>query len=180
MAAPQIDAGNCTLVVTLCLWLWTRIKLPDGCNYQESSLRHQNTIAAWAFGALLLLQFVGFLPENPALQLSIAAASGIIFFLFSCVAYHGDGGFWSKRRNQGLGLIVVLFISLSSALLISMPNFIPVLSALAISHLCRKRYIQIVVSSVKDLEAIHAKLLKQEANFHNTRNFDNFPIQKTS
>lgn len=180
MTAPQIDAGNCTLVVTLCLWLWTRIKLPDGCNYQESSLRHQNSIAAWAFGALLTLQLFGFLPENRTLQLTIASATGLVFFLFACLAYHNDGGFWSKRRNQGLGLAVVLAVSLTAGLFISVTNFIPVLAALAISHLCRKRYIQIVVSSVKDLEAIHAKLLKQDAGYHNARNFDNFPIQKTS
>lgn len=180
MAAPQIDAGNCTLVVTLCLWLWTRIKLPDGCNYQETSLRRQNTIAAWAFGALLVLQLIGFLPGNQATELAIATASGIVLFIFACIAYHSDGGFWSKRRNQGIGLVVILAVSSTASLFIAMPNFTPVLSALAISHLCRKRYIQIVVSSVKDLEAIHAKLLKQEASFHNTRNFDNFPIQKTS
>lgn len=180
MAAPQIDAGNCTLVVTLCLWLWTRVKLPDGCNYQESSLRHQNAIATWAFGALCVLQLLGFTTGGRIFELSVAAGSGLVFFVFACFAYSSDGGFWSKRRNQGLGFLVILIASFVSALFISLTSFIPVLAALAISHLCRKRYIQIVVSSVKDLEAIHAKLLKQEANFHNTRNFDNYPIQKSS
>ena len=180
MAVPQIDAGNCTVVVTLCLWLWTRLKLPDGCNYQESSLRRQNTIASWSFAALIAIQLLGFLPKGQWLETFIAGASGFIFFGFAAMAYGADGGFWSKRRNQGLGLIVVMSASFVAELLIAMPNFIPVLSALAISHLCRKRYIQIVVSSVKDLEAIHAKLLKQDASFQNTRNFDNYPIQKTS
>ena len=180
MAAPQIDAANCTLVVTLCLWLWTRIKLPDGCNYQESSLRHQNSVAAWAFGALIGLQVLGFMSGGQILELAIAGCSGLVLFTFACFAYQSDGGFWSKRRNQGVGFFVILMASFLSSLFISVTSFIPVLAALAISHLCRKRYIQIVVSSVKDLEAIHAKLLKQEASFHNTRNFDNFPIQKTS
>ena len=180
MAVPQIDAGNCTIVVTLCLWLWTRLKLPDGCHYQESSLRRQNMMASWAFGALIAIQILGFLPDTNGLETFIACSSALILFSFAAIAYGNDGGFWSKRRNQGVGLVAILAVSFVAEILISMPNFIPVLSALAISHLCRKRYIQIVVSSVKDLEAIHAKLLKQEASFQNTRNFDNFPIQKTS
>ena len=110
----------------------------------------------------------------------VAVASACIFFGFAAVAYGKDGGFWSKRRNLGVGLIVTLAAFIGSELVIALPAFIPVLSALAISHLCRRRYNQIVVLSIKDLEAIHAKLLKQEAIFQNTRNFDNFPIQKTS
>jgi hypothetical protein len=180
MAVPQIDAGNCTIVVTLCLWLWTRLKLPDGCHYQESGVTRQNIIASWAFATLIGLQILGFLPHSSWLETVIAGSSGMVLFLFALLAYGSEGGFWSKRRNQGVGLIVILFASFAAELVIAMPNFIPVLSALAISHLCRKRYIQIVVSSVKDLEAIHAKLLKQDATFQNTRNFDNFPIQKTS
>jgi len=180
MAVPQIDAGNCTIVVTLCLWLWTRLKLPDGCHYQESSLRRQNAIASWAFALLIAIQVLGFFADNRWLETFIAGASALIFFSFAVVAYRNDGGFWSKRRNQGVGLLVVLTAGFVAEVMIAMPNFIPVLSALAISHLCRKRYIQIVVASVKDLEAIHAKLLKQEANFLNTRNFDNFRIKKTS
>ncbi len=180
MAIPQIDAGNCTIVVTLCLWLWTRLKLPDGCHYQESSLRRQNAIASWAFVALITIQVLGFFASNPWIETFIAGSSALILFGFAVTAYRNDGGFWSKRRNQGAGLAVILALAFFAETLIALPNFIPVLSALAISHLCRKRYIQIVVSSVKDLEAIHAKLLKQEASFQNTRNFDNFRIKKTS
>ncbi|MBC7661098.1 MAG: hypothetical protein H7249_15475 [Chitinophagaceae bacterium] len=156
------------------------MRLPDGCHYQESSLRRQNVIASWAFAALIGMQILGFLPDTRGLETFIATSSALILFAFATLAYGSDGGFWSKRRNKGVGLIVILAGSFVAEMLIAMPNFIPVLSALAISHLCRKRYLQIVVSSVKDLEAIHAKLLKQEANFQNTRNFDTFPIQKSS
>ncbi len=178
--ATQIDAGNCTLVVTLCLWLWTRIKLPDGCYYQESCLRRQNAIASWAFGSLLAIQFLGFLENTRLLTLSVSILSGLVFFVFACGAYGAEGGFWSKRRNQIASLVVITGLSLGATAIISLPILIPTFAAFAISHLCRKRYSQIVASSIRDLDAIHAKLLKQEAQFHNTRNFEHFPIQKTS
>ena len=56
MELPQIDAAACAVLVTLSLWVWTRLKLPEGCHYQEAALKRQNTCAYVAFSAFIVLE----------------------------------------------------------------------------------------------------------------------------
>lgn len=180
MAVPQFDTANCTIILTLCLWAWTRLSLPESCHSHESILRQQNTHVFWAFTALLLIEIVSSFVTQDSTHIIGNLASGFVFFVFALASHRKYNGFWAKKRNLLIGLVLILTLSAAAGLLVRVPNFVSILSAIAISHLCRRQFVRIVVESVKDVEALQAKLLKQEAAFDNIRNFDNIKIKKTS
>jgi hypothetical protein len=180
MALPQIDAATCAVIVTLSLWMWTRLKLPEGCHHQEAILRRQNVYAYWAFGMLVGLELLAeALPSN-LWRLGVGPASGFVFYFFAVASYQSETGFWSKRRNQILGLSIALMLSFGSGFILADTAFVPVFAALAISHLCHKKYVQTVFASIKDIETLQAKLLKQEAAYANLRHFDSLSVRQTS
>lgn len=180
MAVLQIDTANCTILLTLCLWAWTRLRMPENCHSHENVLRQQNSHVFWAFSALILIEVLTRFITQPSLLLLSNLTSGLVFFLFALAAPRKHHGFWSKKRNLAIAFVITLLISVLAGALIQVPNFVAVLSAIAIGHLCRNEFVRIVVASVQELEALQAKLLKQEAAFDNVRNFDNFQIKKTS
>ena len=172
MALPQIDAATCGIIVTLCLWMWTRLKLPEHCFYQEASLRRQNANVNWSFASLIGLEVLGRALQFNGLAYVIALLSGLVFYAFAIACYQREAGYWSKRRNQILGLVITLAVSFGVGLTITDASLSPLISALVLSHLCHKRYTQTIVSIVRDIETLHAKLLKQEASYTNSRHFD--------
>jgi hypothetical protein len=180
MALPQIDAATCAVIVTLSLWMWTRLKLPEGCHFQEASLRRQNIYAYWSFGTLIGLELLADALPTHLLSWIIGPLSGLVFYSFAVASYQSETGFWSKRRNQMLGLTVTLLLSGSAGFLLTESSFVPMFTALAISHFCHKKYVQTVFASMKDIETLQAKLLKQEAAYTNLRHFDSLPIRQTS
>jgi hypothetical protein len=180
MALPQIDAATCAVIVTLSLWMWTRLKLPEGCHHQEAILRRQNIYAYWAFGMLVGLEILADALPSKVWSLSVGPASGLVFYFFAVASYQTETGFWSKRRNQLLGLTIALIMSIGASFILAETAFVPVFAALAISHLCHKKYVQTVFASIKDIETLQAKLLKQEAAYANLRHFDSISIRQTS
>lgn len=180
MALPQIDAATCAVIVTLSLWMWTRLKLPDGCHHQEAILRRQNIYAYWAFGMLVGLEILAEALPSRLWRLAVGPASGFIFYFFAVASYKTETGFWSKRRNQLLGLSISMVLSLTTSFVLAETAFVPVFAALAISHLCHKKYVQTVFASIKDIETLQAKLLKQEAAYANLRHFDSLSVRQTS
>ncbi|WP_141732288.1 hypothetical protein [Oligoflexus tunisiensis] len=180
MALPQIDAATCAVLVTLSLWMWTRLKLPDGCHHQEAILRRQNIYAYWAFGLLVGLEVLAEALPSRAWQLAVGPLSGLIFYFFAVASYQSETGFWSKRRNQALGLTMALAFSVGTGFMLAETAFVPVFAALAISHLCHKKYVQTVFASIKDIETLQAKLLKQEAAYANLRHFESLSVRQTS
>jgi hypothetical protein len=180
MALPQIDAATCAVFVTLSLWMWTRLKLPDGCHHQEAILRRQNVYASWAFGLLVGLEILAAALPSRAWQLAVGPLSGLLFYFFAVASYQSETGFWSKRRNQALGLTLALILSVGTGFMLAETAFVPVFAALAISHLCHRKYVQTVFASIKDMETLQAKLLKQEAAYANLRHFDSLSVRQTS
>lgn len=180
MALPQIDAATCAIIVTLSLWVWTRLKLPEGCHQQEAILRRQNVYAYWAFGMLVGLEILADIVPLSYLNLTIGPLSGLVFYFFAVASYQSEIGFWSKRRNQALGLTIALGLSIGAGFILAETAFVPMFAALAISHLCHKKYIQTVFASIKDIETLQAKLLKQEAAYANLRHFDSIALRQTS
>lgn len=180
MALPQIDAANCAVIVTLALWMWTRLKLPAGCTQQEASLRRQNIYAYWSFGTLVGLELLAnSLPHN-TLGLALGPMSGLVFYGFAVASYQCEFGFWSKRRNQLVGLTFSLLLSFGVSFFLVETAFVPMFAALAISHLCHKKYAQTVFASMQDIETLQAKLLKQEAAYVNLRHFDSIALRQQS
>ncbi len=180
MALPQIDAATCAVIVTLSLWMWTRLKLPEGCHYQEASLRRQNVYAYWSFGTLVGLELLADALPFPVLRWLVGPLSGLVFYSFAVASYQTETGFWSKRRNQLLGLSLTLILSVGAGFFLAESSFVPMFSALAICHLCHKKYVQTVFASIRDIETLQAKLLKQEAAYANLRHFETLPIRPTS
>jgi len=180
MALPQIDAATCAVIVTLSLWMWTRLKLPDGCRHQEAILRRQNIYAHWAFAMLIGLEILAEALRSRLWGLGIGPISGFVFYFFAVASYRTETGFWSKRRNQILGLSMTVVASLATSFVLAETAFAPVFAALAISHLCHKKYVQTVFASMKDIETLQAKLLKQEAAYANLRHFDSLTVRQTS
>jgi hypothetical protein len=180
MALPQIDAATCAVIVTVSLWMWTRLKLPEGCHHQEAILRRQNLYAYWAFGMLVGLEVIANTLSSKVWDLSIGPASGLVFYFFAVASYQTETGFWSKRRNRLLGLTIAMAMSLAASFILAEAAFVPVFAALAISHLCHKKYVQTVFASIKDIETLQAKLLKQEAAYANLRHFDSISIHPSS
>ncbi len=180
MALPQIDAATCAVIVTLSLWMWTRLKLPEGCHHQEAILRRQNVYAYWAFGMLVGLEILADSLPSRLWRLGVGPLSGLVFYFFAVASYQSETGFWSKRRNQLLGLTITMTMSLGTGIILAETAFVPVFAALAISHLCHKKYVQTVFASIKDIETLQAKLLKQEAAYANLRHFDSLSVRQTS
>ncbi|MCX6130276.1 MAG: hypothetical protein NTX25_14585 [Proteobacteria bacterium] len=178
MAFPQINAAMCAVIVTVALW--TRLKLPQGCHFQEASLRRQNVCAYWAFAILIGIELVAELLPVAWLHWLVGPLSGLIFYGFAVTAYRHEVGFWSKRRNQLLGMTVTALLSISISTFLEYASLNPLLSALAISHLCHKRYMQTMFESMKDIETLQAKLLRQEAAYSNLRHFDAMQLGQTS
>jgi hypothetical protein len=180
MALPQIDAATCAVIVTLSLWMWTRLKLPDGCHHQEAILRRQNIYAYWAFGVLVGLEILADALPTRFWRLAVGPLSGLVFYSFAVASYQSEIGFWSKRRNQLLGLTIALTLGTAAAFVLAETSFVPVFAALAVSHLCHRKYVQTVFASIKDIETLQAKLLKQEAAYANLRHFDSLSARQTS
>lgn len=180
MELPQIDAAACAVLVTLRLWVWTRLKLPEGCHYQEAALKRQNTCAYVAFSAFIVLEVLTEVFTGAWLRWMAGPASGVVFYVFAVTSYQNDIGFWSKKRNQMLGLALVFAGSGAASLFFTELSFIPMFGSLAVSHLCHKKYVQTVFSSMKDLETLQAKLLKEEAHQANMRHFDRLSVRQSS
>jgi hypothetical protein len=106
--------------------------------------------------------------------------SGLVFYSFAVASYQSEIGFWSKRRNQLLGLTIALTLGTAAAFVLAETSFVPVFAALAVSHLCHRKYVQTVFASIKDIETLQAKLLKQEAAYANLRHFDSLSARQTS
>src|SRR5688572_28403884 len=96
MALPQIDAATCAVIVTLSLWMWTRLKLPEGCHTQEACLRRQNIYAYWSFGMLVGLELLADSLPIHSLSVIVAPLSGLVFHFFAVASYQSEIGFWSK------------------------------------------------------------------------------------
>ena len=180
MAFPQIDAATSAILITLALWIWTRLKLPTGFRFQEATLRRQNIYIHWTFGVFLVLELIAFHWPTKNLAWIIGPVSGLVFYLFAVNAYKGDAGFWSKRRNQLLGLTITVLVSFTTGLVFKEASFIPLFAALAVGRLCNKRTMQTLLASIKDIETLQAKLLKQEAAYANLRHFEALQSRPTS
>lgn len=180
MAFPQINAATCAVIVTLSLWVWVKLKFPDGCRVPESGLKKQSFAASWAFACLLALEITANMLPTALQYWVIGPSSGLIVYAFGVSAYSSEVGFWSKRRNQliALGLLLGSFSLLT--VLIQEYAFVPLFASLLISHLCQKRNLHSISSSLKDIETLQAKLLKQEAAYSNLRHFDNLSARSNS
>lgn len=171
MGLPQVDVTTCVVFATAILGAWVRLKLPIGWPHHEASLRRQNRRAYWSFGALISLEIVAANFHDPWSRWLIGLTSGVIFYFFALATQHGGQGFWSKRRNQAISIAPLLLIFSGGAFLIEELSFLPLFTAFAVSQICHKRYIQMVYSSIQDLETLQAKILKQEATHANLRHF---------
>ena len=180
MEFPQIDAATCVILVTVILWAWTRLKLPLGCNYQEGCLRRQNQNAYWAFGSLIVLEILAGHFSFAWIPWIVGPSTGVIFYVFAVSSFQTGVGFWSKRRNRVLSLTPIVFCSMIATLMIKESVYVPMFGAFALGQIFHKKYVQMVYSSIQDLETLQAKVLKQEAFHANVRHFDSLSTQPTS
>src|SRR6478735_2528817 len=123
MALPQIDAATCAVIVTVSLWMWTRLKLPTGCYAQETALRRQNMYAYWSFGTLIGLELLADSLPFEHLQLAVGPLSALVFHCFGVASYQTENGFWSKRRNQWLCFILATGISFGAGVILVVSAF---------------------------------------------------------
>ncbi len=180
MGLPRIDVTTCVVLATSILGTWVRLKLPMGWPHHETSLRRQNMRAYWAFGVLIALEIASALIRAPWMRWALGPACVLVFYSFAITTSQSGQRFWSKRRNQCLGLFPILIVAFALALLVSELSFVPLFTAFAVSQICHKKYVSIVYSSIQDLETLQAKILKQEAVQANLRHFKQPPPAESS
>ncbi|MFW7377544.1 MAG: hypothetical protein ACOH5I_01895 [Oligoflexus sp.] len=172
MALPQIDTSMGSILVTVLLWFWTLKRSRVHLFQQENMLRQQNRAASWAFFLCLNLQMITLLADGVVFSFSMGIACSAVFLLFLLASHHQGEGFWSKRRNQLLaGLVASSQLCLLSVVLKDL-YLIPILTALLVANICQRRFVVLFSNSLRDLEALQAKLIKQEAKIHNSRQND--------
>ena len=172
MPIPQIGTPIGSLLVTLFLWFWAIKRGRTKFGQQEALLRQQNRSASLAFLVCFLFQFASILHDSLAMRISLGSGCAFAFVYFVISSHRQGEGFWTKRRNQFFAGIIYAATFISMPFLIADLYFIPVIAGVAISHLCQRRFVQLFSSSLRDLEALQAKLLKQEAVIQNSRHLD--------
>lgn len=180
MGLPRVDVITCVLIATAILGAWVRLKLPMGWPHHEASLRRQNMRAYWAFGLLICLELLAQNFFDLWSRLMMGFACALIYYFFAMVSYQATQGFWSKRRNKILSLAPLLLIGSTLSLILKELSFLPLFTAFAISQICHKKYVQIVYSSIQDLETLQAKILKLEATHANMRYFNQLSSRPSS
>lgn len=169
MAIPQIGTPLGSLFVTAFLWFWTLKRARAHLSQQEVILRNQNRFASWSFFGCMILQMLPMLGKEPLFRVSLGAGCAVVFLSFILLSEHNGEGFWSKKRNQFIAGCLALMMFGSLPFLFEELYLIPLLTAMMIANICQRRFVRLFSSSLRDLEALQAKLLRQEAIVHNQR-----------
>ncbi len=172
MDLPHLKAAICAIPITLSLWSWTRTRAGSRPMAIESrGFYRQSRLAQFAFSGFFVLELVALLEPSSAVRWTIASASAAIFVVFSILSETREGRFWSKERNRLIGVSLTALATVALAFIIEEIAFLPLFAALAISSTCHSRMERELESQGKDIETLHAKLLKQEAQQANERHF---------
>jgi len=173
MAFPQIDTSLGSLLITVLLWFWTLKRAKVHLFQQENILRQQNRAASWSIVACFTLQLLSLISNNGFIfSLAIGIACSFVLISFILSSHRRGEGFWSKQRNQLFaGLLVSGNLSLLAVFLKDL-YFLPILTALLIANICQRRFATMFSNSLRDLEALQAKLMSQQAKLHNDRQND--------
>ena len=175
MPIPQIGTPVGSLLVTVFLWFWTIKRGRTKFGQQEALLRQQNRSASVAFALCFLFQISAMVHDSLLMRVSLGSGCAFAFIYFVITSHRQGEGFWTKRRNQIFAGVLYTAVFVSLPFVIADLYFIPVIAGVAISHMCQRRFVQLFSSSLRDLEALQAKLLKQEAVIQNTRHLDTDP-----
>ncbi len=172
MEIPQLNASSCVIPITLSLWTWTRFKSPLRRYTSDSrGFQRQTRAAHLAFLGLLLLECLALFFHASVLRWFLCFGSATIFLGFAISSEAREGQFWGKERNRAAGVTLTIAASSLIAILLTDPIFLPLFAGLAIASMCHKRFELELERQSRDLEALHAKLLKQEAQSANDRHF---------
>jgi hypothetical protein len=137
----------------------------------SSAFQRQTKNAHLAFACLICLELSALAIGAEAIRWVLCLASACIFLAFAIQNETKEGQFWNKERNRFVGVILTFLLTLGLTLVLEDPMFIPLFAGLAITGMCHSRFEWELERQSKDLEALHAKLLRQEAQHTNERHF---------
>ena len=170
MQFPEIGTPLSLLAVPLFLWFWTLKHAKAKLFHQEIILTRQNRRASWSYAFCLLSQITAIMhPHDELVRVSTILACYLVMLFFLLATHRHGSGFWTKRRNQVIGGSVLLAMFSIASNLIADLYVIPIMTSFAIATICQQRFVAMFTASLRDVEALQVKLLRQEATFHNQK-----------
>jgi hypothetical protein len=170
MQIPEIGTPLSLLAVPIFLWFWTLRHAKAKLFHQEIILSKQSRRASWSYVFCLTFQILAILyPKSDIVRIIISFSCFLLTMLFLLSSYRNGTGFWAKRRNQVIGGSILLTLYLTTSTLLADLFVVPLISAFAIASIYQRRFLSMFSASLRDVEALKIKLLRQEASYHNNR-----------
>ena len=165
MDIPQIGTPIGSLIIVCCLWAWTIRKGKAHVFRQNILIKEQNNLTSWAFASCAALTVLSF--KVSLSNTLISVLSFLIFIVFAVLENRNSEGFWKKKRNilaAGIMTAIGFFVAPYG---LTEQYFVPLLCSFLIAHVAHKRFMEIFSNNLKDLQALQAKLLKQDSDRRN-------------
>ena len=170
MQIPEIGTPLSLLAVPIFLWFWTLKHAKAKLFHQEIILSKQSRKAAWSYVFCLAFQILAVVyPNSEMIRVTISLSCFILTMSFLLTSDKSSLGFWAKQRNRFVGGTLLLCLFIATSTFLADLYVVPLITAFAIASICQRRFLSMFSASLRDVEALKIKLLRQEANFHNNR-----------
>lgn len=170
MLINAINAEGFAIISTLCLWGWCRwqtrlIAAPQ----TRELLKRQNWLVSSSFAPLTMLELGSFFIEQNVTQAVYPVLSALILLRFVLAHAKLRNSFWSKKRNVFLGALALGAMAMAAPVFVSDALVIPWVTSLWIAEVTIRYIAKLFRESLRDLDALHHKVAKLEAEQHNQR-----------